>query len=295
MPKRSRAAAAAAAASALPDPSHRPPVPISLGKTSLRIRLEAYYSLISPESVSNVTTWRSRFEKIYSRYGGTSEGERALADKLAKKYGDRVKLLIATNTTSTTTTTRPTTDEGGGGEKRRAEEKSVVGRSARVVGEDGTAGRTRAARSSPLVGSGGGVPVTVPPLGRRRRTSQGRSAAAGSAGGRGKEEGWYDIRPDQIDSGVLRFDSDRFDPIAALASEVRISADITVDGGIAAATTAATTSSATDTSAASSSSSRCTSVRDANPFVDDCEFGLLFPERDPWTGRSVRRRDSHIF
>ena len=290
MPKRSRAAAAAAAASALPDPSHRPPVPISLGKTSLRIRLEAYYSLISPESVSNVTTWRSRFEKIYSRYGGTSEGERALADKLAKKYGDRVKLLIATNTTSTTTTTRPTTDEGGGGEKRRAEEKSVVGRSARVVGEDGTAGRTRAARSSPLVGSGGGTGNGT----AVGTTTTNESRAIGGRKRR-KEEGWYDIRPDQIDSGVLRFDSDRFDPIAALASEVRISADITVDGGIAAATTAATTSSATETSAASSSSSRCTSVRDANPFVDDCEFGLLFPERDPRTGRSVRRRDSHIF
>lgn len=70
-------------------------VPVSLGKPSLRRRLEDYYSLIAPDVISDDIEWRKKFELIYDKYGGTVESERNLAKKLAKKYGDSVKLLIA--------------------------------------------------------------------------------------------------------------------------------------------------------------------------------------------------------
>ena len=73
----------------------RRPVPISLGKPSLRIRLEAYYSLIAPQVVEN-EEWKQKFEQIYEKFGGTVQGEAALAAKLTKKYGDTVRLKLTT-------------------------------------------------------------------------------------------------------------------------------------------------------------------------------------------------------
>lgn len=71
------------------------PPPVSLGKPSLRHRLESYYSLIAPDAISDPEKWKKNFEIIHAKYGGTVEGETKLASKLAKKYGDRVKLLVA--------------------------------------------------------------------------------------------------------------------------------------------------------------------------------------------------------
>lgn len=72
-------------------------IPISLGKPSLRRRLEDYYSLIAPEIISNEKEWRQKFELIYEKYGGTIEREQSLARNLVKKYGDAVKLVIVAN------------------------------------------------------------------------------------------------------------------------------------------------------------------------------------------------------
>ena len=87
-------------------------VPVSLGKPSLRLRLEAYYSLISPDVIADGAAWRKRFGQIYDKYGGTAGGERALATKLAKKYGGRVRLLL-------TTAAAGQRQGGGGGRLRR--------------------------------------------------------------------------------------------------------------------------------------------------------------------------------
>jgi small nuclear ribonucleoprotein (snRNP)-like protein len=70
-------------------------IPISLGKASLRQRLEAYYTLIAPETLTNRKEWLDRYDQIYEKYGGTHEGERKLASKLARKYGTAVQLLLA--------------------------------------------------------------------------------------------------------------------------------------------------------------------------------------------------------
>lgn len=70
-------------------------IPVSLGKPSLRRRLEAYYSLVNPESIKCPSKWLSTFDQIYEKYGGTHEGERKLQAKLAKKYGATVRLLLA--------------------------------------------------------------------------------------------------------------------------------------------------------------------------------------------------------
>ncbi|KAL9182025.1 hypothetical protein ACHAXT_012368 [Thalassiosira profunda] len=75
--------------------SGAPPPPVSLGKPSLRHRLESYYSLVSPDAIADQDKWRQNFETIYTKYGGTVEGETKLAAKLAKKYGVRVRLLVA--------------------------------------------------------------------------------------------------------------------------------------------------------------------------------------------------------
>ncbi|KAL7525825.1 hypothetical protein ACHAWF_001524 [Thalassiosira exigua] len=71
------------------------PPPVSLGKPSLRHRLESYYSLIAPSAIADKEKWKNNFEIIYQKYGGTVEGETKLAAKLAKKYGTRVRLLVA--------------------------------------------------------------------------------------------------------------------------------------------------------------------------------------------------------
>jgi small nuclear ribonucleoprotein (snRNP)-like protein len=69
--------------------------PVSLSRPSLRRRLESYYSLIAPDAVADQEKWKKNFEIIYNKYGGTVEGETKLATKLAKKYGNKVMLLIA--------------------------------------------------------------------------------------------------------------------------------------------------------------------------------------------------------
>ena len=71
------------------------PPPVSLGKPSLRHRLESYYSLISPDAIADSEKWKNNFEIIYNKYGGTVEGETKLANKLVKKYGNQVRLLVA--------------------------------------------------------------------------------------------------------------------------------------------------------------------------------------------------------
>ena len=74
----------------------RQAIPLSLGKASLKMRLEAYYSLISPETLSaDRTVWLRKYDQIYEKYGGTHDGERKLGSKLAKKYGTAVRLLLA--------------------------------------------------------------------------------------------------------------------------------------------------------------------------------------------------------
>lgn len=70
-------------------------IPVSLGKPSLRLRMEAYYSLVAPDLIADETLWREKFDLIYEKFGGTYEKERLLATKLAKKYGSTVKLLLA--------------------------------------------------------------------------------------------------------------------------------------------------------------------------------------------------------
>uniref|UniRef100_A0A7S4AHE2 Sm domain-containing protein n=2 Tax=Pseudo-nitzschia australis TaxID=44445 RepID=A0A7S4AHE2_9STRA len=77
-------------------------IPLSLGKGSLRIRLEAYYSLISPDTLSDQTVWLRKYDQIYEKYGGTHQGERKLATKLAKKYGTTLRLLLVTDQSSST-------------------------------------------------------------------------------------------------------------------------------------------------------------------------------------------------
>ena len=70
-------------------------IPVSLGKPSLRLRLEAYYSLIAPDLIANPEQWRKRYDQVYEKFGGSYEGERKLAAKLANKYGTAVRLLLA--------------------------------------------------------------------------------------------------------------------------------------------------------------------------------------------------------
>ena len=70
------------------------PIPISLGKPSLRRRLEDYYSLVSPDVTANEKKWRSKFDLIYDKYGGSVEKEASLARKLTKKYGTIVRLKL---------------------------------------------------------------------------------------------------------------------------------------------------------------------------------------------------------
>jgi small nuclear ribonucleoprotein (snRNP)-like protein len=77
------------------DPNIRHEIPVSLGKPSLRRRLEAYYSLIAPDQIADTAEWLTKFDQIWSKFGGTDAGEQTLATKLAKKYGPTVRLLLA--------------------------------------------------------------------------------------------------------------------------------------------------------------------------------------------------------
>lgn len=104
------------AAATANNPQHHPisdtntrSIPVSLGKPSLRIRLEAYYSLIAPEIISNPAEWRSKFDQIYDKFGGSASGERKLASKLEKKYGSTVRLLLAEDANTITGEARAST------------------------------------------------------------------------------------------------------------------------------------------------------------------------------------------
>eukprot|EP00980_Cylindrotheca_fusiformis_P010105 scaffold2243_cov122-Cylindrotheca_fusiformis.AAC.21 len=72
-------------------------IPLSLGKPSLRVRLEAYYSLIEPSRLRDKTSWRKIVDEIYKkvRIADASHGEKNLSSRLVKKYGSNVKLLLA--------------------------------------------------------------------------------------------------------------------------------------------------------------------------------------------------------
>lgn len=72
-----------------------PPPPVSLGKPSLRHRLESYYSLVAPDAIANRDEWARKFDIIYNKYGGCHDKETKLANKLANKYGRQVRLLVA--------------------------------------------------------------------------------------------------------------------------------------------------------------------------------------------------------
>jgi len=75
--------------------SRMSPPPVSLGKPSLRYRLESYYSLVAPDAIADNDKWKQNFDIIYEKYGGTVEGETKLSTKLAKKYGSQIRLLVA--------------------------------------------------------------------------------------------------------------------------------------------------------------------------------------------------------
>ena len=68
-------------------------VPLSLGKPSLRRRLEAYYQVVAPQQLAD-SSWPSKFDQIYEKHGGSAEREAKLQRKLAKKYGTAVSLEI---------------------------------------------------------------------------------------------------------------------------------------------------------------------------------------------------------
>jgi small nuclear ribonucleoprotein (snRNP)-like protein len=82
---------------------------VSLGKPSLKARLEDYYTLVAPEQIADDGKWRKRFDAIWSKYGGTHQGEQKLARQLEKKYGTVVRFVTATTAAlgaETTTTTK---------------------------------------------------------------------------------------------------------------------------------------------------------------------------------------------
>jgi small nuclear ribonucleoprotein (snRNP)-like protein len=54
-----------------------------------------------------VKEWRRKFELIYDKYGGSVEKELKLSKNLVKKYGDAVKLVIATDDECGETTNTP--------------------------------------------------------------------------------------------------------------------------------------------------------------------------------------------
>ena len=85
-------------------------IPISLGKPSLRKRLEAYYKVIAPKQIINEEKWRNRFDLIYQKYGGTIQGEATLSNNLVKKYGTNIRLLLTTN--------QPSQEQQGNDKKR---------------------------------------------------------------------------------------------------------------------------------------------------------------------------------
>lgn len=81
-------------------------VPLSLGKPSLRRRLEAYYILVAPDQLGDEEDWKSRFDKIWEKFGGTVKGEQRLATKLEKKYGSVRTLQIVVDASRQSTRQR---------------------------------------------------------------------------------------------------------------------------------------------------------------------------------------------
>lgn len=127
--------------------------------SSLKVRLEAYYSLIAPDAISDRIEWGVKFEQIYHKYGSSYEGEQTLANKLAKKYGTTIRLLVA----------KPQSV------RRRSDETTRRDNSGSYEEE----------------------------LGDDHQT-----------------ESCYELRPEERTSGDIRFESNRFNPMAALeASE----------------------------------------------------------------------------
>jgi len=55
---------------AVTKPSRQTEIPISLGKPSLRQRMEAYYKLVNPEAIQDQEKWRATFHQIYEKFGG---------------------------------------------------------------------------------------------------------------------------------------------------------------------------------------------------------------------------------
>lgn len=51
--------------------------------------------MAQPDLLTNQTEWRTRFDEIWNKFGGTEEGERKLAKKLLKKYGTVVQFETA--------------------------------------------------------------------------------------------------------------------------------------------------------------------------------------------------------
>jgi hypothetical protein len=49
-------------------------VPVSLAKASLRMRLEAYYTLIAPETLVDRLEWLGKFDQIYEKVMRTRVG-----------------------------------------------------------------------------------------------------------------------------------------------------------------------------------------------------------------------------
>jgi len=126
-------------------------VPVSLGKPSLRLRLEAYYAHVAPEQIADATAWRTRYDQIYAKYGGTVEGEAKLASQLRKKYGSIVTLQLTTTTTPSTTNDATNSTQ------------------------------------------------------QHQRQAQHQY-----------DEAWYELRETELNSGVVVFTSNCFDPVAAL-------------------------------------------------------------------------------
>lgn len=126
------------------DPSKSRNITVSLGKPSLRKRLEDYYSLIAPDVIANEVEWKKKFDLIYAKYGGSEKGERALMTKLCKKYGNAVRLMLTVDSSVTVST-------------------------------------------------------------QEQHSSRAQH-----------DEDWYKVRPEQRNSGIVNFTSDKFDAIAAL-------------------------------------------------------------------------------
>lgn len=64
-------------------------------------RLEQYYSSTHPDLLICPTEWRTRFDQIWAKFGGTVDGERTLAAKLTKKYGTAMLFITGASAAST--------------------------------------------------------------------------------------------------------------------------------------------------------------------------------------------------